>query len=42
MLKDRGLEFPGGKIEKGETADQAALREINEENWRIDIYYRSI
>lgn len=27
----RGLEFPGGKIEKGETPKQAAIREVKEE-----------
>lgn len=28
---ERGLEFPGGKMEEGETAEEAALREIYEE-----------
>lgn len=29
--KERGLEFPGGKVEKGETAEQGAIREVKEE-----------
>ncbi len=29
--KDRGLEFPGGKVEKDETAQEAAVREVMEE-----------
>ncbi|SES63667.1 8-oxo-dGTP diphosphatase [Salinibacillus kushneri] len=29
--KDRGLEFPGGKVEEGERADEAAKREVLEE-----------
>lgn len=28
---DRGLEFPGGKVEGGESADMAAKREVMEE-----------
>ncbi|WP_077327654.1 RNA deprotection pyrophosphohydrolase [Virgibacillus siamensis] len=29
--KDRGLEFPGGKVEPGESAGEAAVREVMEE-----------
>ncbi|WP_130859761.1 RNA deprotection pyrophosphohydrolase [Gracilibacillus phocaeensis] len=29
--KDRGLEFPGGKVESGESPQQAAIREVREE-----------
>jgi 8-oxo-dGTP diphosphatase len=29
--KERGMEFPGGKVEEGETAEQAAIREVEEE-----------
>ncbi|QFT90296.1 Putative 8-oxo-dGTP diphosphatase YtkD [Bacillus sp. THAF10] len=29
--KNRGLEFPGGKVEPGETAEQGAIREVKEE-----------
>ncbi|MBM7554773.1 RNA deprotection pyrophosphohydrolase [Thalassobacillus pellis] len=29
--KERGLEFPGGKVEEDETAEQAAIREVQEE-----------
>ncbi|CAG9622427.1 RNA deprotection pyrophosphohydrolase [Sutcliffiella rhizosphaerae] len=29
--KNRGLEFPGGKVEPGETAQQGAVREVREE-----------
>lgn len=39
--KERGLEFPGGKVEKGENAKEAAIREIMEETGGIvkDLYY---
>ncbi|MBM7570901.1 RNA deprotection pyrophosphohydrolase [Aquibacillus albus] len=29
--RDRGLEFPGGKVEDGETPEEAAIREVKEE-----------
>ncbi|SEQ86361.1 RNA deprotection pyrophosphohydrolase [Piscibacillus halophilus] len=28
---DRGIEFPGGKVEDGEIAEEAAIREVKEE-----------
>ncbi|WP_246941548.1 RNA deprotection pyrophosphohydrolase [Bacillus pinisoli] len=31
----RGLEFPGGKVEKGESPDEAAIREVKEETGGI-------
>lgn len=39
--KERGIEFPGGKVEHGETAVEGAIREIKEETGGItdEIHY---
>lgn len=39
--KKRGFEFPGGNVEKGESAKQAAIREVREETGGIipELFY---
>lgn len=39
--RTRGLEFPGGKVESGESAAEAAVREVMEETGGVvkDLYY---
>ncbi|SDJ63551.1 RNA deprotection pyrophosphohydrolase [Salimicrobium halophilum] len=33
--KERGREFPGGKVEEGESASEAAIREVKEETGAV-------
>ncbi len=40
--RTRGLEFPGGKVEEGESAKEAAIREVNEETGGIVDYLHYI
>ncbi len=39
--KNRGYEFPGGKVEQGETAREAAIREVMEETGGVidELFY---